>query len=112
MIRVTIKRKPSGAIESFRVKGHALYDESGKDIVCAGVSAVTVGTVNAVEALSGLELQVKTAHGLLHVDVADNLDEATDAKVQLLLESMIVMLRSIEQSYGAYIALQDKTNIK
>ncbi|NOU96034.1 ribosomal-processing cysteine protease Prp [Paenibacillus sp. LMG 31456] len=108
MIRVTVKRKPDGCIESFRVKGHALYDESGKDIVCAGVSAVTVGTVNAVEALLGLELQVVTEHGLLHVQVADNLDAELKAKVQLLLESMIVMLQSIEQSYGAYIALQDK----
>jgi uncharacterized protein YsxB (DUF464 family) len=108
MIRVTIKRKPDGTVESFRVKGHALYDESGKDIVCAGVSAVTVGTVNAVEALLGLELQVETKHGLLHVQVADSSDNALNEKVQLLLESMVVMLKSIEQSYGAYIAMQDK----
>jgi uncharacterized protein YsxB (DUF464 family) len=108
MIRVTIKRKPDGRIQSFRVKGHALYDESGKDIVCAGVSAVTVGTVNAVEALLGLELQVETKHGLLYAEVADLTDEALSSKAQLLLEAMVVMLQSIEQSYGAYIALQDK----
>ncbi|OXM86845.1 ribosomal-processing cysteine protease Prp [Paenibacillus rigui] len=108
MIRVTIKRSPDGLIQSFRVKGHALYDEPGKDIVCAGVSAVTVGTVNAVEALLGLELQAKTKHGFLDVTVPDQLEAALSEKVQMLMESMVVMLQSIEQSYGAYIAMQDQ----
>lgn len=108
MIRVAIKRASDGRIQSFRVKGHALYDEPGKDIVCAGVSAVTVGTVNAVEALLGLELQAITKHGLLEVTVPDRLEDALSEKVQMLLESMVVMLQSIEQSYGAYIAMQDK----
>ncbi|WP_282941283.1 ribosomal-processing cysteine protease Prp [Paenibacillus sp. RC67] len=107
MIRVTIKRRPDDQIESFRVKGHALYGDPGKDIVCAGVSAVTVGTVNSVEAVLGIELKANVKHGLLDVRVPGHLDEADLEKVQLLLESMVVMLKSIEQSYGAYIALQD-----
>jgi len=106
MIRVTIKRRPDGRIGSFRVKGHALYGDPGKDIVCAGVSAVTVGTVNAVEAVLGIGLEANMKHGLLEVDVPGQADEALAEKVQLLLESMVVMLQSIEQSYGAYIALK------
>jgi uncharacterized protein YsxB (DUF464 family) len=112
MIQVTMKRKPDGTIESFRVKGHALYDESGKDIVCAGVSAVTVGTVNAVEVLLGVELQAGTKHGLLDVRIPDSLDDALSEKVQLLLEAMVVMLQSIEQSYGTYIAIRDNTKTR
>lgn len=107
MIRVTIKRGRDRRILSFSVEGHAQYDEPGKDIVCAGVSAVTVGTVNAVEALTGLELTSRMEHGLLQVDVPKQLDGQTEEKVQLLLESMVVMLQSIEQSYDAYIAMQD-----
>lgn len=107
MIRATIKRRDDGRIERFGVEGHALFDESGKDIVCAGVSAVTVGTVNAVEALTGLELKTRMKHGLLQVEVPAVSDTKTEEKVQLLLEAMTVMLQSIEQSYGAYIKLQD-----
>ncbi|MCZ8513357.1 ribosomal-processing cysteine protease Prp [Paenibacillus filicis] len=107
MIRVAIYRRHDGSIERFSVDGHAQYDEPGKDIVCAGVSAVTVGTVNAVEALAGLELKNRMKHGMLQVEVPDGLDPLTGDKVQLLLESMVVMLQSIEQSYGAYIAMQD-----
>ncbi|WP_437177576.1 ribosomal-processing cysteine protease Prp [Heyndrickxia camelliae] len=43
-----------GKIMSFQSEGHAYYDEPGKDIVCAGVSAVTFGTVNSIEALLGI----------------------------------------------------------
>jgi uncharacterized protein YsxB (DUF464 family) len=107
MIRVKIKRKPDGRIVSFQVKGHAEYDKSGKDIVCAGVSAVTVGTVNSIEALLGIELKARSKHGLLEVEVPDNTDEALHGNVQMLLESMVVMLHTIEQSYRAYIALED-----
>jgi uncharacterized protein YsxB (DUF464 family) len=108
MIRVTVARNAKdGLIQSFRVEGHAEYDVPGKDIVCAGVSAVAVGAVNAIEALTGAKLKVKTKHGYLHA-VVPKIDR-TDAseKVQLLLESMVVSLRTIEQSYGAYIAMQE-----
>jgi uncharacterized protein YsxB (DUF464 family) len=36
------------------------------------------------------------------------LDEAQQAKLQLLLESMIVMLKTIEKTYGSYIQVQEK----
>ena len=107
MIRVSIKRGRDRRIERFKVNGHALYDESGKDIVCAGVSAVTVGTVNAIEALTGVQLRTRMKHGLLQADISPLADADTEGKVQLLLEGMVVMLQSIEQSYGAYIAIQE-----
>lgn len=112
MIRVSIERESSGRIRQFHVEGHALFDEPGKDIVCAGVSAVTVGTVNAVEALLGLELKTRMKHGLLKVEIPDGQAASSDEKVQLLLESMIVMLQSIEQSYGAYIVLKDNNQAR
>jgi uncharacterized protein YsxB (DUF464 family) len=31
-------------------------------------------------------------------------------QVQLLLESMVVMLQAIEESYGEYIEVQDQSN--
>ena len=106
MIRVTIERQADGAIVAFSVSGHAYLDKPGKDIVCAGVSAVTVGTVNAVEALTGVELPNEMRDGLLNVSVPSALDPARSEKIQLLLESMLVMLRSIEQSYGKYMSIE------
>ncbi|HZG87041.1 ribosomal-processing cysteine protease Prp [Paenibacillus sp.] len=108
MIRVEIGReRASGRIAGFRVEGHAFFAESGKDIVCAGVSAVTVGTVNAAEAVVGVELSARMEDGLLHVAVPDELPDAKRDSLQLLLESMVVMLQSIEQSYGKHIRMKE-----
>ncbi|GAB2672876.1 ribosomal-processing cysteine protease Prp [Paenibacillus thermoaerophilus] len=110
MIRVKLERRASdGAIVRYRVTGHAEYDVSGKDIVCAAVSAVSVGTVNAVEALTGVRLKASMRHGDLDVAIPDELPQDAADKVQLLLSSMLVMLQSIEESYGKYITINDST---
>lgn len=112
MIRVEIYRGSGGRIERFSVDGHAQYGDPGKDIVCAGVSAVTVGTVNAVEALAGLTLKSRMKNGFLRVDIPAELGDELSSKVQLLLESMIVMIQTIEQSYGAYIAMHEHSKAR
>lgn len=109
MISVTISRRAADRrIVAFNVQGHAKYAKAGKDIVCAGVSAVTVGTVNAVEALASLELPYSMKNGWLSSDIPEQEDKETDDKVQLLLESMAVMLGTIASSYGKYVIMQEQ----
>lgn len=108
MIRVRLERRASdGAIVRYRVTGHAEYDVPGKDIVCAAVSAVSVGTANAVEALTGVRLEASMRHGELDVAIPDDLPREAADKVQLLLSSMLVMLQSIEESYGKYVKINE-----
>jgi len=107
MIRVAIDRNEDGTIRGFTLRGHAEYGEPGQDIVCAGVSAVTFGTVNAVEALLKVELACEDdqAAGLFKAEVPVVSDPTAADRLQLLLESMVVMLESIEESYGDYIRI-------
>ena len=49
MIKVNIK---NNIIE---VKGHADYDKSGKDIVCASVSTLIISTINLCELFGKLD---------------------------------------------------------
>ena len=63
MIIVQIFRNDDESIDRFSIKGHANYAKRGEDIVCAGVSAVTVGTVNSIEALTGVEMDAKMKNG-------------------------------------------------
>ena len=107
MINISIIRHSDQSIAAFEVKGHAGYAERGKDIVCAGVSAVTVGTVNAVEALLGVELEAEMAEGFLRVRVPDVEDASKRGQIQLLLESMLVMLNSIRESYGQFVDIRE-----
>lgn len=108
MIRVLIRRKPNRDIIGFTLQGHADYDEAGKDIVCAGVTAVTFGTVNAVEALLKLDLEPKTPErGHLDVHVPERVPNDIGPQLQLLLESMVHMIKGIESSYGKYVKVKE-----
>ena len=52
MIKAIFHRDEHGDIVSFSLTGHADAGKTGKDIVCAAVSAVSIGAVNGIEGLS------------------------------------------------------------
>lgn len=106
MIIVQIFRDEGGNIERFSIEGHANFAKRGEDIVCAGVSAVTVGTVNSIETLTGVEMDAKMKNGFLSGSLPLLERGETWSQVQLLLESMVVMLSNIAESYGKYIKIQ------
>jgi Predicted ribosomal protein len=109
MITVTIVRsRDDDRIVSFSIEGHANYAKRGKDIVCAGVSSVSVGTVNAIETLAGVQLPYSIKGGWLSSDIPASSDPETNGRIQLLLESMIVMLETIARSYGKFIAFRNE----
>jgi uncharacterized protein len=110
MIYVTIERLSldSPQISSFVVEGHAEYDVPGKDLVCAAVSAITVGTCNSIESLTGVIPIHEMERGLLDVTIPESAYAVQETlnQVQLILESMVVMLQTIEQNYGDYITIE------
>jgi uncharacterized protein YsxB (DUF464 family) len=109
MINITIYRTESGTIQSFEMSGHALFADRGKDIVCAGASAVSVGAINAVHELTGVTPDLEhRADGFLRCVIPADLPEDVYEKVQLLLEGMAVSLRSIEEMYGEHLQITFK----
>ena len=46
MIKISINEEKN-KINEIIIKGHALYDDYGKDIVCSSVSSIVITTVNA-----------------------------------------------------------------
>ncbi|MGD6832068.1 ribosomal-processing cysteine protease Prp [Sutcliffiella halmapala] len=106
MIKVTIKRNDQHAIDSFTITGHANFAKKGSDIVCAGVSAVSFGAVNSIISLLSVTPQIEQgADGFLRCTIPQDLEESTKEKIQLLLESMVVSLETIERDYGNYITI-------
>jgi uncharacterized protein YsxB (DUF464 family) len=108
MIEITITRNKTGNIQSFEISGHAFFAERGNDIVCAGVSAVSVGAINAVHALTGITPEIAQESGLLHCVLPESLPADTSEKVYLLLEGMVVSLQTIEEQYGQNIKMTFK----
>lgn len=107
MICITIQRKPSRTIESFFIEGHANYAPYGEDIVCAGVSSIAIGTVNAIQKLTSIRLISEVKDGYLQVVIPAIEQPAIEAKVQLLLESMLISFQTIQASYDSYLCIKD-----
>ncbi|TFD92407.1 MULTISPECIES: ribosomal-processing cysteine protease Prp [Jeotgalibacillus] len=110
MIRVIVERNSDGMISAFQMDGHADFAEHGKDLVCAGASAVSFGAVNAVFSLTSVEPAIEQGEdgGYLRVEFPQHMDQAEAGKVQLIMESMIVSLETIQQEYGQYIKITFK----
>jgi uncharacterized protein YsxB (DUF464 family) len=106
MITITIFQDQKG-VKRFRCQGHAGYAESGSDIICAGVSALVINTINSVGELTGARYKVDTEaeSGLIDFTL---LDEA-DHDASLLINSMILGLQGIQTDYGdEYVVLNYK----
>jgi uncharacterized protein len=109
MIKVSIYRNNNHEIRSFTMEGHADFAPHGQDLVCAAASAVSFGTINAIEKLCGYEPEVTTREdgGFLECKVPNDLNDSIYQKTQWLLEGMFVSLASIEEGYSDYIKLTE-----
>ncbi|RKQ20179.1 ribosomal-processing cysteine protease Prp [Ureibacillus endophyticus] len=108
MITVTIHHDENRHVSAFEFSGHAEYDQTGRDLVCAGASTIAIGTVNAIYALLNIEPEVDQATeggGYLRVDLPTKLDADIDAKLQLIVQVMTAQVYSMVQNYGQYIRI-------
>lgn len=71
MIQATIKHY-RGHVSGFTITGHADAGEYGQDIVCSAVSVLSITTVNGLQEVVGLDVDVDSDDkngGYLSVDV-------------------------------------------
>lgn len=113
MITLIVDRNHDGRISAFKMTGHAGSGPYGYDLVCAGASAVSFGALNAVESLAGIRLDVRQSEkgGFLECICPETADTGARDKSQLILEAMLVSMRTIEESYGNYIKIYDEGGV-
>ena len=108
MIQVTVHKK-NQRIVSFEMTGHANFSEHGSDIVCAGVSALAITTVNSIEKLAGYQPIVEVDEvegGYLYMEVVENLTKEQEHTTQILLNSLLLGLEGIQEEYPNYLTVQ------
>ena len=105
MIKATVTKEQSGRIHSFEMSGHAQFAEHGKDLVCAGASAVSFGALNAIMKLTESQPTIKQGSDGGYLKAIFSKDEIEDHDIQLILNTMIVSLQTIEQDYGEHIKI-------
>ncbi len=109
MIKARFTRDASGNLVKFKLTGHADAGEYGQDIVCAAVSAVSIGAVNGIEALAGFTPNVDADEvngGHLQLVVDQELTGEQMHITQILLENLELSMQSIAESYGDYVQIE------
>ena len=103
MIKINIEKNYTKII-SLEVSGHSNYDEKGKDIVCAGVSAIVVGGLNALlnENKKAIDYEYKDGYAYVFVKDIDN------DNINKILDVITTQLYTIEESYPKFIKIIEK----
>ena len=103
MIRVTIYRNRRHEYTGFDISGHAEYDDPGKDVLCAAVSALVINAVNSIGHFTDDETSCVSDEESGSITFRFAQIPSPDAA--LLLESMIFGLGEIEENseYESYI---------
>lgn len=108
MTKVQIVKTRDGQVRSFHATGHTGYAEAGGDIVCAGVSAIVISTVNSLQDLLHEDIDVE-ADEVNGGDIRVTFNGAPSGGATLLVDSMIHGLEWIRRQYGSqYLSCQIK----
>lgn len=105
IVKVTEKNED---IHRIVLSGHADSGPVGYDLVCAGVSAISFGSVNSVYRLAKVKLNVeqRAKGGYLDITFPKEITDDQWRKAQLLLKAMVVSLQTIEDQYSEYIQIK------
>ena len=88
MIKVEIENN------KIEIKGHANYDDYGKDIVCASVSSIVITTINAIIEFDPESIYYEDLNYRILIKKLKD-DDITNK----LINNMIELLEELEKSY-------------
>lgn len=100
MIKVKIK-KQNAKYKKITILGHAMYDDYGKDIVCAAASSIVTTTVNGILSLDKGSLSYLVSKKGMSIDI-----KSTDSTTQLLINNMVSLLKELEKNYSENIEVK------
>ena len=94
MIAVSVR------LDGITIYGHAGYAEAGKDIVCAGVTALTENLIDSIESLTKDEIQYEISPGRVDMHYKDLSEDG-----KLLVDSFFLGICSIEQDFPEHVKI-------
>lgn len=119
MIQITIFKNQQ-SYQGITCSGHALFEQAGKDIVCASVSILVINTLNAIEQFTedgftldtkGMDANSKKRFFQRNVENDNYIkfqfeDDFISEKATVLFDSLVLGLTEIQKVYGnSYLAL-------
>lgn len=104
MIKIIFLHNSNQEVEFVSIKGHANSAPYPHDLVCAGVSAITLGAINALENDKDFEIVVKEGRVEIKVIKKPTLHD------QIVLSVLESQLQSLASSYKENIRLERKSS--
>lgn len=106
MINITFRHDDMYHMYQLKVEGHAGYDEPGKDIVCASVSAITQALAMKLEKMDIAETLIE--NGYLGIIVSTEKNKSDDKVVKELFDMTVSYLQCIADNYKDNVKLTIK----
>lgn len=103
MIKVKLL-KNNNDFKRIVIKGHAMYDDFGKDIVCAAFSSTVITSINACLLIDDTSLDYDDKNGL------DIIISKNDTVTNKIIENMISNLRELERAYPKNLQIKEENN--
>ena len=97
MIKIIIQK--SNGNYQLEAKGHSNSAPKGSDLVCAGVSSVLTGGINALENPKDFNLKLEEGYALI-----ESLKPISKAD-EIVLNTIETQLKTIEESYPKFIKI-------
>lgn len=107
MIKICLKRDNEGFIQEFSITGHAGYAKRGKDIVCAGVSAIAYTTLAALKEIAGI-CNYTEKRGSIECSIPKDISQDAKFKGKIILDAMAIGFKQIEREYKDFVMVIDK----
>ena len=102
MVNVNYVINKDGSFKEVEIKGHADSSEvEGHDLVCAAVSSITVGALNALKEIDNFDIIVENGH--IRLKATSKISRHD----MVVIETMMIQLATIEDSYGDYIRIKN-----
>lgn len=99
MIKVSIN-KENNIVNNITIKGHANFDDYGKDIVCASVSSIVITSINAILRIDEKSIDYQEKEGLVIIDIKKHTNV-----IDILIDNMIDLLNQLENKYNKNIKI-------
>ncbi len=95
-------------LDGFQIEGHALYADSGSDIVCSAVSGISLGSINWFDKICKiLFLEIDESKPIIKIKVELNKSS------ELGLALVETQLMQISESYKKYVSFKKyKKNVE
>ena len=103
MIKIKLENKNNN-LKKIIIKGHAMYDDFGKDIVCAAVSSTVITSVNACLSIDENSIIYDDNNGL---EITVKKDDIITKKI---IENMVSNLQELEKAYPKNIQIKEENN--